>query len=155
MNNESDLIRVQLAVQPASWHSIATETLWAKPVAPGVARLKNSPFYAKGYSHHDLVEVTFESGDGLPVVRKVLESSGHSTYVFWVEAGVESNAKFAAHWKPLEELGCTYEAVRGELLSVDVPAQSDIKEAYRLMQVGEDANAWHFMELNVGHRNAA
>ena len=155
MKNPSALVKVQVAVQPSAWHAVATETLWASPVSPRTARLQNSPFYAKGYSNLDLVSVTTEGTDELPVVGKVLEPSGHSTYVLWVKAGVEVNAKFTAHWQPLEELGCTYEGLRGELLSVDVPASSSINEAYRLMQAGEDADAWQFMELNVGHRNAA
>jgi hypothetical protein len=146
-----DLTKVLLELQQTHWHSSGSETLWATPLGDNLFRLENSPFYAQGYSFLDVVFAEFDPEQGFPVVREVVRKSGHSTYAFRVENGVESNGTFSVYWEPLENIGCSFEGADNVLLSVDVPAETNIHEAYRLMQVGEDAGAWEFQEQDVGH----
>lgn len=147
----NDLTKVLIEIPKTDWHSISTETLWAKALGDNLFRLENSPFYAKGYSFLDTVWADFDPQRGFPVVRKTIQRSGHSTYALYVSSGVESNNAFSSHWEPLGEIGCSFEGADNKLLSVDVPAKTNIFEAYRLMQAGEDAGAWGFQEQDVGH----
>ena len=155
MTDTTALAKVLIRVEPADWHSVASETLWATPIGADAYRLENSPFYAKGFSYLDVVVAEFDSDEGFPVARCVLEPSGRSTYAIWVIAGVEGSGEFARYWQPLEEIGCTFEGVRSQLLSVDVPASTNVAEAFRLMQLSEDAGVWYFQEQNYAHANAA
>jgi hypothetical protein len=145
------LTKVRIDVSPADWHSAAAETLWAMPLGANQFRLENSPFYAKGYSYLDVVYAEMIQDEGIPVVRHVVRKSGHSTYAIWVINGVESNGNFSQYWEPIEILGCSFEGVQSQLLSVDVPADVNVHEVYRLMQCGEDAGVWYFQEQDVGH----
>lgn len=154
MLDTATLSKVLIRVEPADWHSVTSETLWATRVGPDLYRLENSPFYAKGFSYRDVVLTEYDAEEGFQVAMGVVESSGRSTYALWVVAGVESNGDFAKHWQPLEEIGCSFEGVRSQLLSVDVPASTDVADAFRLMQLGEDAGVWHFQEQNYAHGNA-
>ena len=154
MTDTSTLAKVLIRVEPADWHSVVSETLWATPVGPSTYRLENSPFYAKGFSYFDVVLAEFDAAEGFPVAQRVLQASGRSTYALWVVAGVESNGEFAKYWQPIEDLGCTFEGVRSQLLSVDVPASTDVAEAFRLMQLGEDAGGRYFQEQNYAHAAA-
>jgi hypothetical protein len=147
----TELTKVLIELPLADWYSERSETLWATPLGDGRYRLENSPFYARGYSYQDVVFAEFVHEKGFPVVRNAVKKSGHSTYSLWISNGVESNATFAKSWEPIEALGCTFEGVKGKLLSVDIPAGTNIQEAYRLLQSGEDAGAWHFQEQDVGH----
>ncbi len=144
-------VKVLFELPPADWYSAATETLWATPLGNGQFRLENSPFYARGYSFKDIVFAEFDQERNAPIVRDVISRSGHSTYALWVANGIGSNGNFAVHWEPIGSLGCTFEGRDGNLLAVDVPYNTDIHEAYRLMQNGEDAGVWHFQEQHVGH----
>jgi hypothetical protein len=154
MADTATLAKVLIRVKPADWHTVGSETLWATPVGPSAYRLENSPFYAKGFSYLDVVLAEYDAGEGFPVAQRVLQCSGRSTYALWVIAGVESNGEFAKYWQPIEELGCTFEGARSKLLSVDVPASTDVAEAFRLMQLGEDAGVWYFQEQNYAHATA-
>lgn len=154
MTDRPTLAKVLIRVEPADWHSVGTETLWATPTGPNTYRLENSPFYAKGFSYLDVVLAEFDEGEGIIVAQRVVEASGRSTYALWVIASFDSNGEFAKYWQPIEELGCTFEGARNRLLSVDVPTTTDVTEAYRLMQLGEDAGVWHFQEQNYGHTAA-
>lgn len=151
MTDTSTLTKVLIPVEPADWHSVGSETLWATPVGPSVYRLENSPFYAKGFSYLDIVVAEFVAAEGFPVVQCVLQASGRSTYTLWVIAGVDDNGMFAKYWQPIEDLGCTFEGAHSKLLSVDVPSLADVSKALSLMQLGEDAGVWYFQEQNYAH----
>ena len=140
------MIKVLFELKPADWHSAATETLWATPLGNKLYRLENSPFYAQGYSYQDVVFAEQSDNDALPIVRTTVTASGHSTYALWVINNVESNGAFAKHWQSLETLGCSFEGVHGQLLSVDVPPSTDIDAVYKLMLEGESEGIWHVQE---------
>ena len=153
MTSNTPLTKVLINVEPADWHSVATEALWATPISKNTYRLENSPFYAKGYSYLDIVQAEERPNEGFPVVQRVTQSSGHSTYAIWVISGVESNGNFAKYWEQLEAIGCSFEGVRSQLLAVDVPPATDVEEAFRLMQLGEENGIWYFQEQKYAQPN--
>lgn len=130
-----------------TWHGYSTETLWAERVGPGLFRLANVPFYAKGVSYDDVVAAT---DDGPRIVfRSVQQPSGHSTYRLITKGGVQT-PRFQLRWRPLERLGCTYEFA-DDLIAVDVPAATDIHAVYEVLEQGEDSGDWDFEEGHCGH----
>jgi len=141
------LVKVTFILAPGEWHGSATETLWAQPVGSGLYRLDNSPFFAFGISHRDVV-VAGEEGGKLVFLRAA-SRGGHSTYRILLK-GSERGA-FGRYWKPLQDAGCSYEEGPAPLLAVDVPPGADIYEVYRLLQAGEDAGVWSFEEGHCGH----
>lgn len=94
--------------------------------------------------------MTIKRGDNLPVVSKLVEPSGRSTYRFIKKNNVSSD-DFSKYWLPLEDIGCTYEEGTSGLYSVDVPASTDIHKAYELLELGESSGVWEFEEANCAH----
>ena len=141
------LEKVVFPLEPDAWHGHATETMWAELVSPGLYRLRNLPFYARGVSVEDVVHAQF-AGDAL-VFSSVAARGGHSTYRLFVDGGIES-PEFRLWWKRLETLGCSFEQA-DRLLAVDVPPSADIYEVYRIFEQGEQAKVWDFQEGHCGH----
>lgn len=135
-----------------------TESLWGESVAEPwqdehSARFKllNAPFYIYGVSYRDIVVATpLSSGNGYDFVR-VDKHRGHSTYRVIAEPALFSGSD---PWEKLQALGCTYESTccEGQMLyTIDVPAQTNIYYAYRLLELGQQQGIWIFEEAHVGH----
>jgi len=138
------LVRVVFPLEQDAWHGSSTERLWAEPVDRRRYRLRNTPFFAFGVSLHDIVFAE-ERGNQL-LFTGISMRSGHSTYRLKLKP---AGADFQRYWIPLQQLGCSYE--QGEVLAVDVPASTDIHQAYEALTAGEAAGAWEFEEGHCGH----
>jgi hypothetical protein len=98
----------------------------------------NSPFYARGVSYLDVVDVILAPDKlGLDYAG-TLEKSGHST--IWLLVPDDLPASFKEHWPSLQRLSCTYEWSsedmadgKQKLYSVDVPAETDIDEVLSIV----------------------
>ncbi|MHC4984508.1 MAG: DUF4265 domain-containing protein [Planctomycetota bacterium] len=152
MNSDetAGLVKVLFELDDDTLRPGETETLWAEDLGEGRFRLRNTPFYARGFSFHDVV-IAVPDAEGPPVVRGAGPRSGHSTYRLFVHEGVEGQA-FVLQWQPLERIGCSFEGATDKLIAVDVPADCDIHEVYRLLKEGEAAKAWDFEEGHCGHQ---
>jgi hypothetical protein len=157
--NENHM-KVRFELDPADWHGSSAETLWAETVWVGTKkalRLMNSPFYARGVSYLDVVDVILASDKlGLDYAG-TLEKSGHST--IWLLLPDDLLAGFKEYWPSLERLGCTYESssentVDGKqtLYSVDVPAETDIDAVLSLVEEAQDKNVWVFQIGDLAHK---
>lgn len=145
------LVKIRFPLNPADWEGLKSESLWAREIAPGHYRIRNCPFYAYGVSAEDIVSAREQ--DGVLTFRDVVARSGHSTYrVLLAEGESVKSPKFLENWKPLQEIGSTYELAKSRWLAVDVPPETDIFAAYDLLERGERANAWTFEEAHCGHR---
>jgi hypothetical protein len=133
------------------WHGFETETVWAEAVGEERLKLKNSPFYAKGVSFQDVINVKKIEND-IFLFDSVLIAEGHSTYRIIVAKSTPHEI-FENYWKPIEGLGCSYEAAKDlySILAVDVPSETDIHEVYRLLEKGEEDGVWDFEEGHCGH----
>jgi hypothetical protein len=134
-----------------AWHQQTAERLWAIPVGISLYRLENSPLYAYGVSYKDVV-VARPRADGGLAFQDVQSRGGHSTYRVVVKASI-SRVDFERCWKPLEELGCTYESSRDpeNIFAIDVPPSTDVYAVYALLEQGEDQGIWEFEEGHCGH----
>ncbi len=143
-----NLVKVRFELEPDNIQDASTETLWAEPLGNDLFRLQNSPFAAYGVSYLDVVRAV---GVDIPDVIEIVENSGHSTYRVLLKAGVIDTDKFAYYWQKLEDIGCTYEGADSKLLSIDVPASTNIFKAYALLESGESAGVWDFEEAKCAH----
>jgi hypothetical protein len=146
------LVKCRFELDASDWHGHAAETLWAEPIAKTeqrILRIRNSPFFAKGINHLDVVRAKFTDnfvGDFI----EVIERGGHSTYMLLIQP---ADTRIASYWNILEGLGCSYESTdielsigRRLLYSVDVPPTSDIHEVYEMLERGKDQGVWMFQE---------
>lgn len=144
------LVKVMFELNPQDWHGHASELLWAAPVSAEQFRIENSPFFATGVGHHDVVKAEPIESSMVHRFEEVITRSGHSTYMLLVE---EKSAKFGIYWSDLEAKGCSYESMHiklsiGErlLLSVDVPPSANLLEVHGILKQGEAEGAWMFQE---------
>jgi Domain of unknown function (DUF4265) len=144
------LVKIRFPLDPADWKDLKSESLWAREIAPGRYRVKNSPFYVYGISAEDVVYARDQ--EGVLTFVSVYKRAGHSTYRILLkpEESVKS-ARFLQNWMPLEDIGCAYELAKSRWLAVDVPPQADIFVAYQLLEKGEAAKVWTFEEAHCGH----
>lgn len=62
-----------------------------------------------------------------------------------------TNKDFEKAWDKLQSLGCTYERATDRLIAIDVPPETDIYEAYAVLELGENDKVWGFEEAQCGH----
>ena len=147
------LVKMHFGLDAKDWHGHGGEFLWAAPIDEKTSshfRISNSPYFAKAINHGDIVEATPSGDKAIFEFQKVVERSGHSTYMLIVKIG---SPQFPPYWKMLEDRGCSYESMemnfsigRRQLLSVDVPPSASIFEVYDILQKGEADGAWAFQE---------
>lgn len=146
----SDLVKIAVHLAPSDWHSHAIETMWAQPVGEDRYAIQNVPFFAYELSFDDVVRAPLVAGQR--VVQEIAERGGHSTYRVFLSDGVRADSEaFAVAWKPLNDLGVTFEQANARLLAVDIPVSADIYAVYRLLEAGESSGVWDFEEGHCGH----
>lgn len=150
-NDDIPLIKVVFDLSD-DWHGYDTETVWAEALGDNRCKLKNSPFYAKGVSFDDVVNVNRALQSDTVVFDSIAITSGHSTYRILVSQSTPLE-DFEKYWRPIQDLGCSYEAAQGlhSIIAIDVPSESDIHEVYRLLEKGEEDGIWDFEEGHCGH----
>lgn len=148
--DDQNVVPIIFRLEPSEVHNCEVETLEAVSVGPDRYRLLQTPSYAYGYSHHDIVEATLDE-TGTPSVRRRIKASGHSTYRIILAERRTSKATFDEYWQDMGKLGCVYEMVGDRYLKVDVPPGADIDYTWELLEAGEAAGAWYFEEAHCGH----
>ena len=146
--------KLEVELPESDWHNYGSETLWATPIEGDIYQIDNVPVFAYGLACGDKVRVVIEEGRGFPIVEEVVSGGGHSTYRLMMpnQRGAENNPEFDKYWKPLEEIGCSFEGYDATVIAIDVPPQTDIYKAYNLLQAGEDNEVWSFEEGHCGHQ---
>jgi Domain of unknown function (DUF4265) len=146
--SEDGLTRIVFELEESDWHDHSTESVWATAVGHDRYRIQNVPFYAYGVSYDDVVIA--KASHGQLVFQGVSQRGGHSTYRVILN-GDTTNEEFEAAWQKLESLGCTYERAGDRLIAIDVPPETNIYEAYDVLQAGERTSIWGFEEAHCGH----
>ena len=142
---QDPFIKVRLHVEPSDMHDYSSETLWAESIGNDLYILKNTPLYAKGYGYLDTILAVSQWDDAIPTVKKVVRRSGHSTY--WIiRYALTTEEQFENYWKPLKDIGCTFEGMVEYYFAVDIPPETDVETAYNLMKRGEEDRIWTFAE---------
>lgn len=144
------LDKVYIELEPESWHGHTSESLWATRLDDGLYKVENSPFFARGISYEDIVEVT--QRDGVNIFVRTVFPSGGSTYRIILGKNT-TKAQFEHFWGFLAAEGCTYE--QGDfgyiMYSVDVPKEADIHQVFAFLNEGETQKVWDFEEGHCCH----
>lgn len=130
------------------WHGFSSESMWAEKISENQFKLRNVPYYAKNISLGDVVAV--QRTENQYFFNMVSKRSGHSTYRILINKEIDENL-FKRYWEKLENIGCSYEQGKNRLIAVDVPPETNIYEAYKLLEDGEKAGTWDFEEGHCGH----
>jgi hypothetical protein len=147
------LARIRFELDASDWHGHGSETLWAEQIAENEQRIfqmRNSPFFARGINHLDVVRAKFAENESVGDFVEVIDRGGHSTYMLLIQP---AETRVPSYWNILKELGCSYESMRINLstgmrllYSVDVPPTTDIHEVNEMLERGEDQGVWLFQE---------
>jgi len=147
--NVNKYIKVKFKLPKSDWHNHGVENLWAEPTDNKLFfNLRNTPFYAYGYSFLDTVQCKKYKGDMF--AEKVFKSSQHSTYRVCFLNEKINKTYHAEVLSQLTKLGCTYEGF-GALYAIDVPPETDIEKIFCILTANEEKNIWGFEEANYCH----
>jgi uncharacterized protein DUF4265 len=150
---DTNQVKIQFQIDPKEQREFRTEALWAERVGDGRFRILNSPFFLFGISAEDIVEAK-EAEDGFKF-QSIISRGGHSTYRVFIQGGRTISAPdFQAYWKPISQLGATFENANDHFVSVDIPPGKDVAAIYKLMQKGEQEGVWTFEEVTTRVRSA-
>lgn len=148
--------KIRFLLDPTDWHRSSAETVWAEPFSDGRRRgfkLLNSPFYARGVSYLDIVDVTLAPDKSALEYAGTIEKSGHSN--IWLLVRSPPPARFDDCWASLRRLGCTYESssedtadCKRTLYAVDVPPEAHIERVFSIIGQAQDEDVW---DLQIGH----
>ena len=123
------------------WPPVREERLYASELADGSYRLESIPYFALSMSKDDIVHAS--TSGSIPLVDRVLEHRGHSTFrVMCGEGGpdvlLEAKALF-------QSLGCRVERHPNlPLIALSVPPSTDITAVYDWLQEGADEGRWDY-----------
>ncbi|MBS2546426.1 DUF4265 domain-containing protein [Catenulispora sp. NL8] len=119
-------VAFDLDAEKPNWPPVSVERLWGeKTEVKFEIRLLNTPFFARGVAHGDLIQVRPDHERRELVFDHFTSESGHSTtrvVLMDTEAGSEVETR-------LREAGCSWEKSEqfASLLAVDVPPAVDYR----------------------------
>src|SRR6266446_6645759 len=130
------------------WPPVGAERMWASEVGPGLYKIDNIPFYARGISRGDVVSVLEK--DGTLFYKETREHSGHSTVrVIIKRKGSERTPLEQEVRQNLVGKGCEIEGVSEGFFAVDIPVGVNYGEVKTLLREEERKGGLEFEEGNV------
>jgi hypothetical protein len=121
------------------------ETIWAESIGDDLYVLRNSPLYTSGYSYGDTVLAVIAEGSEIPIVKRAVHRSGHSTFRLLLLPEI-SDELFQKYWKPLQDIGCALEGMKEYYFAVDIPPDAIFESAFSLLEKGKVEKVWAFSE---------
>jgi hypothetical protein len=143
-------VRFELPKDEDGWPPATSEGLWALPIAPGVVRLHNTPWFVRGVANGDLIRVR-RGEDGQWWADERLEWSGYCTIrIIPFPDGPLSGSRQRV-LDAFAPLGVTGEGIEQYgMVALDVPPEADLVTVKRLLQDGERDGWWAYEEGCVG-----
>lgn len=145
-------IAFDLELDRPGWPPVSVEHLWGeKTNVKYEVRLVNTPFFVRGVSYGDLVQVRPDHERRELVFDKFKSESGHSTIriiLMTPDARSEIESK-------LLELGCSWEAADqfASLFAVDIPDEVDYESVLEWLRSCVDASEIEFQESAISSRH--
>lgn len=146
MRTDTERVLVSFLVEKEG--KIFHERMYALPMGGSLFCLDNSPFHFYGVSFGDIVFAP--PVDGVATYKRTVSRRGHSTYRVKLARG-RNHDDFLARWAAFRSLGCSFEGSSMDstrLYAIDVPPRTDIRDVYRLLEVGEKIGDWVFEEAS-------
>jgi Domain of unknown function (DUF4265) len=149
--NEGKLVKVVFDLHPDEhgWPPVGSESLWAERLSETVARLDNVPFFVRGFSCGDLVEVALDNGE-LWVQQKLRSSGNYTIRVIAFADGPlgGDNARVLEAFRALEVEG--EGAEQFGLAALNIPPHADYPAIRRLLTEGVRDGSWDYEEGCIG-----
>jgi hypothetical protein len=115
------------------------ESLWASEEGPGLYRVDNIPFYAKGISSGDVV--TALPNDGRLQFERVVRPSGNSVFRLYVS----DVSDMQATRDNFRDLGCESELHSNpKFVAVEVPSAVTADPVDELLEAGAKSGRWEY-----------
>jgi hypothetical protein len=119
---------------PNHW-ATGGESLWARPVGPGLFELDNVPFYAYDLNFGDTVRATPDAPDLKPEIREVVRRSGHRTLrIIFTGLPRERQAELLDTLAPF---GASAERATASFVALDIVPGGDVDRIRALLDEAE------------------
>jgi len=125
------LIKVWFGIEDDG-SGISGESLWAKPIADGIAVLENSPFFVDA-NLYDVV--SYEEIDGMNTVTAILASTHESFAVRYAKDGDDTvKTRYEKLWHLAKDNGMGIEGMIGGIAVISYPLfELDAEKAKQLL----------------------
>ncbi|MGW0806969.1 DUF4265 domain-containing protein [Nonomuraea sp. NPDC002799] len=127
------------------WPPAGSERLWATPAGPGLVRLDNIPFFARGVACGDVVRVEADA-EGTVWAKEVVEFSDNCTIRVVPDRNGDLEGDLITVLDLFAPLGVEGEGFeRFGLVALNIPPAADLAGAKRLLVEGQDG-WWDYEE---------
>ncbi|MCU1646944.1 MAG: hypothetical protein JWN03_7219 [Nocardia sp.] len=132
----------RVGVDQDGWPPVGAENLWAMPsTEPGVVELDNIPWFVRGVSAGDLIQVCADSA-GLLRMTELVAWSGNCTIRVVPSTSEPSEGSLRQVIDNFVPLGADGEGLEQfGVVALNVPPDADIPGIKRLLQQGEQEEA--------------
>jgi Domain of unknown function (DUF4265) len=132
-----ELEKILIELPPDHWSGTGGERVWAKPLGNDRYEIRNTPWYAYDMNWGDIVVCDGLSPAGLPIVAKLISTSGHQTLRVWFDESVTPTGRDAI-LDQLNQLGAWYENADDELYALDLEPGVDAVPILDYLAVAEE-----------------
>jgi hypothetical protein len=151
-NSDADLVKITIPLvkDDSDYPPADFEHVWARTVGPGLYKLDNIPFFARGLRVGDIFSANPSGGQEL-LFSGVVDASDHSTLrviVFRESSDARPlGERVSILRSTLSKLGCSTELSHlPGLIAVDVPATAKLSSITEMLSEGEAAGLWEYEE---------
>ncbi|WP_328690710.1 DUF4265 domain-containing protein [Streptomyces phaeochromogenes] len=152
----NDRVRVVFQLeQNDGWPPVASEGLWAIPVAADLVRIDNVPWFVRDLSLNDIVRTRTDARGALEAVEKVSWSGNCTVRIIPYEPGrfsgdpqgvIDIFSPLGVRAEGIEQFG---------MIALSVPSSADIPGVKGLLIRGSESDWWDYEESCVGNAWAA
>ena len=123
MTEEDDRLEKVFVDLPNHWGT-SGESMWAIKLDCDLYQIDNVPFYAYGLNYRDKVQTDSTDSTRKPIVKKVVEASGHETIRVLFSKGV-GEKKQVPIIDELGRMGVEIERAFEKYVALDIPPETD------------------------------
>lgn len=124
------------------------ENLLAAPLPEGSFRIESIPYYVRGISKGDVIDVATQGARRF--AKRLVEASGNSTLRIWTDDEETSQRVM----DQLEALGCEVDNEHDpKLVAVNVPAYTDYRRVLAWVVEGAENDRWDYEEACIAHED--
>ena len=124
---------------------VNVESVWARKTSDNFYELDNIPFYVRGISYKDVVDVARDD-EGALNFKNIVRRSGHST-VRVIVSDLKDRDDLR---KKLEDFGCSWEGSnQPSLIAVDIPPEVKLASVLQFLEKGFEQERWDYEEAFI------
>jgi hypothetical protein len=147
---ERELVKITffLARDEDGYPPYERENLWAWPLPEGSYRIESIPYYVRGISKGDVIDVATQGARRF--AKRLVEASGNSTIRIWTD-DIDTSEYVM---EQLRLRGCEVDNEHEpKLVAVSVPGDVEYSEILRWIAEGAADDRWDFEEACIAHED--